>query len=201
MEYRTLPANCSRYRINDLLVNVNNAKVKRSTRSRSCPDHTNVFCPVPAVKLLGIMLTNRCWPTIFLKPEMPTDGAKSGGCDPKLRHWIRQRVTYFKVIGYQGWIHVRLRRVGQMHHWWILHLFLLKQGSRFMPWPQRYNFEFCKGTQIKALTCALHGGISIGWIFNLKPNLTWPCRISYKFDEYYKLKFRIVPGLNFRINP
>ena len=30
----------------------------------SCPDHTKIH-PVPAVKLLGIMLRNRCWPTTF----------------------------------------------------------------------------------------------------------------------------------------
>ena len=31
----------------------------------SCPDHTKTFRPVLAVKLLGIMLRNRCWPIIF----------------------------------------------------------------------------------------------------------------------------------------
>ena len=46
------------------------------------------FRPVEVlpVKLLGIMLRNRCWPTFTLsQPEMLMDGARSGRCDQPFR--------------------------------------------------------------------------------------------------------------------
>ena len=47
-----------------------------------CQSHQR-FHPVLAVKLMGIMVRNKCWPPFFtlLQPEMPTDGARSGQCD------------------------------------------------------------------------------------------------------------------------
>ena len=39
--------------------------VKGNTFWNSYPDHIKLFCHVPTVNLLGIMLRNRCWSTIF----------------------------------------------------------------------------------------------------------------------------------------
>ena len=51
------------------------------------PRSHQTFHPVPAVKLLRIMLRNRCWPTTFhtITLEMPMGGARGGRCDQPLR--------------------------------------------------------------------------------------------------------------------
>ena len=50
------------------------------------PQSHPTFCPVPAMKLLGIMFINRCWPTTFhITIARDVDGcAKSGWCDHPL---------------------------------------------------------------------------------------------------------------------
>ena len=53
----------------------------------SCPDHTKNFRPVPAVKLLGIMLRKiDVGPPLFtlLQLEMSKDGVRTGPCDRPL---------------------------------------------------------------------------------------------------------------------
>ena len=45
----------------------------------SCPDHTKLSCPLPFVKLLGIMFGNDVSPSFLtqLQSEIPTDGVRT----------------------------------------------------------------------------------------------------------------------------
>ena len=40
-------------------------KIQSHLHQNSCPDHTNLSVRVRAMKLLRIILRNRCWPTTF----------------------------------------------------------------------------------------------------------------------------------------
>jgi hypothetical protein len=52
------------------------------------PQSHPTFRPVLAMKLLGIMLRNRCWPaTLYtITTEILTDGTRSGRCDRPLNY-------------------------------------------------------------------------------------------------------------------
>ena len=50
------------------------------------------LCPVLAVKLLGIMFRNRCWPTTS-HTITTGDAAKSGRCDQPLRREYGNSIT------------------------------------------------------------------------------------------------------------
>ena len=68
------------------------------------PRSHQTFCPVLAVKLLGIMFRYRCWPTTFtlLQLEMPTDGVWTGQRDQPSMPWSHQTfrlVPTVKLIG------------------------------------------------------------------------------------------------------
>jgi hypothetical protein len=73
----------------------------------SCPRSHQTFHPVPTVKLLGIMLRNRCWPTIFHTMA----AGRSRRCQTD---WCQKRPG---VISASLNIVVGSSRASSVHHW------------------------------------------------------------------------------------
>ena len=74
----------------------NDAKSGRCDKPLMPRSH-QISYPVLAVKLLGIMLRNRCWPITFhtITTEVTDDGAKNNRCDEPLRPRSHQTSRQF----------------------------------------------------------------------------------------------------------
>ena len=159
---------------------LNNTSIKFQTSEKLMSRSHQTFRSVLAVKLLGIMLRNRWWPTTFL-PEMPTDGI---GTDMVMvdcimsahRTWIfawTQGANWSDIEGQYSWP-FRWQLWGlHKRHWGIAgiggRIWCGRQG-KWLP-----TGSCCACSLTRCLTLIL-GWFSLWW---LRSNAAWSARASH----------------------